>query len=123
MAMGNSEPSYAWPIRNPSAPANSVVDDPITAAAVPATCPSGSIAMEFRLPNYSPMQKNNAWQKAINSHNAGWPWFSHTVKRNSQERTIITSNATFASRCMPKRMTSPLLSSEAQPTATASKPK
>src|SRR5688572_23433593 len=42
--------------------------EPMMAAAIPATCPIGSIAMAFRLPKIKPKQKNNTVAKIKNIH-------------------------------------------------------
>ncbi len=63
--MGSTVPSYAMPISVPKGTAIREDREPTTAAPTPATCPNGSIAKEFRLPNKIPMLNNAVIRKPM----------------------------------------------------------
>ena len=66
LVIGNNVPLYNCPIIEARIKDYTEDDAPIIAEAIPATCPIGSIAIAFKLPNKVPNNKNRMHAYNIN---------------------------------------------------------
>ena len=88
---------------------------PMIAAPRPATCPSGTIANEFKLPNKIPTKKKLIKNRLTNNHNGGNPEKFKATTTNMTDMMTLPDNAKIHSFRMPRRITSAPLTNEAKP--------
>ncbi len=96
--------------------------EPITAAAMPATCPIGSIAMAFKFPKIRPKLKNIAAMNNTNIHNC-ISAMNICVTKNRAELPIINWKARTAIVCIPNLCTKRELIKDDTPKTKANIPK
>ncbi len=123
IASGRTVPSncrsIAPPITEPSTPG--II--PISAAAVPATCPSGRIAAAFRF-GISICWKNNTQPRSTaNSRNGGSPEVATATASRTPPAVRFAMNDSRMMRSRPSRSTNRPLTYIAEPITTASAPK
>lgn len=112
---------YIWPMMVPI-PIDMIADtEPITAEAIPATCPIGSIARELTLPNNKPKQKNKIDAYTKNIHKLIVTKACRT--KNAMEAITTTQIARKAIYLAPCFSTMRELISEEKPSTKANKPK
>src|SRR5690606_31088593 len=94
---------------------------PISAEAIPAICPIGSIASAFRLPNSKPKQKKITAAYDINNHSG--TAIKNCANNSSAELVEKHTSAVMQIERGPKRRTKRELNKEASPRVNARAPK